>query len=302
MIEAVSRYIDQRNSLGYKDVDLRRDLLSFAHYSVDQAAAHLRQDHALAWVELKRDRSDRSRRRLLASIRRLGLFLQAEDPRHEILSEEYTRPRCRYPRPIPYIFTDAELRGIIHALAGLRRSHPYDPLTYKHLVGLIAVTGVRVGEARSLRRSDLNGTEMLVRMGKFGKDRIVHIDPTTVNALQLYLQQRPYEWDSDKLFVVSGNKPPSKSAISATFRACTNKLNLFSRNGSGLPRVHDLRHSFASRALALCGSNREAVSNQIISLSAYLGHVSLASTYWYLEISTETKETMAQAMEAVFHV
>jgi integrase/recombinase XerD len=72
-----------------------------------------------------------------------------------------------------------------------------------------------------------------------------------------------------------------------------------SRNGSRLPRIHDLRHTFAVRSLASCGSDRKLISNHMVALSTYLGHVSAASTYWYLEISTETKESMALAIEEV---
>jgi integrase/recombinase XerD len=79
-------------------------------------------------------------------------------------------------------------------------------------------------------------------------------------------------------------------------------MGLFGRNGSGLPRVHDLRHTFAVRSLASCAPDKGAISNHIIALSTYLGHVSLDSTYWYLEISTETKELMVLAMEEVFDV
>jgi len=302
MMDAVVRYLYQRQSLGYKDTDLSRDLISFAKFSADHGLDYITIDNAIAWVDGRNCRSDASRRFLLSCVRRLGLYLLTEDDRHEILSEEYTRSPRRHRRPIPFIYSDLEVRQLIKLLSEYRSPHLYDSTTYEHVIGLIAVTGLRISEAIGLSRFDLCGTELFVRKGKFGKDRVVHLDLTTVSALEYYLSRRPKHLKSTGLFVTHKDRAPTKHAIQSAFRACANQMGLYSRNGSGLPRVHDLRHTFAVRSLASCPPDKEAVSNHIIALSTYLGHVSLASTYWYLEIGTETKESMALAMEEVFNV
>ena len=299
MIEAVQRYLELRKALGYRDLDISRDLPAFARFAARRGAAHLRDVDAIAWVSQGGAHSRRYE--LLASIRRLGLYLHAEDERHEVLAEEHTRSFRHTKRPPPYIYTDTEIRQILQELGALNLVHAYDAATYKHIVGLIAATGLRMNEARSIRIEDFTKDEIVIRKGKFGKDRIIHLHKSTSTALKSYLLDRPKGLNQDRLFVIHNNRTPSGHSIGTMFRRCTNRLNLTGRNGSGLPRIHDLRHTFAVRSLAACGSDRKTISNHMVALSTYMGHVSVASTYWYLEISTETKESMALAIEEVLN-
>ncbi len=299
MIQATDHYLQLRGLLGYKDTDLRRDLRDFAAFASAHGSQHLRTVDALAWADLKGQKARRYT--LLAAIRRLGVFLAAEDNQHEVIAEEYTRPCRRRRRPAPYIYTESEIRDILGELGALPLAHPYDAATYKHLVGLIAATGLRLSEARNLWTSDLRGPEVHVRKGKFGKDRIVHVHSSTAEALQSYIVNRPPNLTTEKLFVIHNGRTPSDHSIGSMFRRCTSRLGMTGRTGTGLPRIHDLRHTFAVRSLASCSSDRAAISNHMVALSTYLGHVSVASTYWYLEISAETKEAMALAMEEVLH-
>lgn len=299
MIQATEHYLQLRGMLGYKDTDLRRDLRDFAAFASAHGSQHLRTEDALAWADLRGQKARRYT--LLAAIRRLGVFLAAEDSQHEVIAEEYTRSCKRRRRPPPYIYTDSEIRDILEELGALPLAHRYDAATYKHLVGLIAATGLRVNEARNLWISDLRGLEVHVRKGKFGKDRIVHVHSSTAEALKSYIARRPLNLTTEKLFVINNGRTPSDHSIDAMFRRCTNRLGMIGKLGTGLPRIHDLRHTFAVRSLATCSSDRAAISNHMVALSTYLGHVSVASTYWYLEISAETKEAMALAMEEVLH-
>ena len=295
MTEAIERYLLLRKHLGYKDADLWRDLRAFGKFAADRGALYLRNEDVLAWI---RQRKLLARRQeLIASFRRLGLFLRAEDASHEVLGAEHISSTRRSGRPMPFIYTSDEIRRILAELASLPLPHAYDAATYKHIVGLIAATGLRINEARNILTQDFGKNEIFIRRGKFGKDRIVHIHSSTDSALRKYLAERPSKLRTDNLFVLSNNNVPSKCAIQVNFRKCTNGMKLVGRNGSSLPRIHDLRHTFAVRSLANCGLDRNEISNHMVALSTYMGHVSIASTYWYLEITTETKETMALAIE-----
>ncbi|MBB5730920.1 tyrosine-type recombinase/integrase [Sphingomonas prati] len=299
MIEPTDRYLKLRALLGYQDADLGRDLEDFAKFAAARGSSYLRAVDADAWVSQK----SRSRRQyeLLASVRRLGLFLHAEDNRHEVLLEDYTRPYRRPKRPIPYIYTEQEIRLLLSELGNMSFVNPYDAQTYKHMVGLIAATGLRLSEAQNILASDLQGTTILIRNSKFGKSRTVHIHQSTLDALCRYKHSRPVGLQHDNLFVIHNNRTPSQHSVDSMFRKCTIKLELNSRNGSKLPRIHDLRHTFAVRSLASCDTNRESISRHMIALSTYLGHVSIASTYWYLELAMDTKEMMAVAIEEVLY-
>ncbi|WBO22504.1 tyrosine-type recombinase/integrase [Sphingomonas abietis] len=295
MSPAVERYLQYRRLLGYKDTDLWRDLTAFAKFANCRGASHLRNVDVLAWIDGKSVRS--TQYEIASSLRRLGLFLHAEDNDHEVLDEEYVRSCQRPKRSIPYIYTYGEIKAVLGALRSYPLDHAYDAATYEHLIGLIAVTGLRLNEARTVSTSDFSGTEILIRRGKFGKDRIIYLHESTGNALRQYLHDRPLHLPREHLFVIHTGRMPSLSSIQTKFRKCVDDLHLPNRKGGGRPRIHDLRHTFATRSLAACGSDREVISNHILALSTYLGHVSITSTYWYLEISTETKEEMALAIE-----
>jgi integrase/recombinase XerD len=295
MIEETHRYLKLRRLLGYVDSDLGRDLESFARFAASRGSTHLSTDDALAWV-LIRFKPQR-KYDLLAAIRRLGLFLNAEDSRHEVLAEEYTRQFRRSKRPTPYIYTIEEIKLILYELGTLPLLHPYDAATYKHMIGLIAATGLRLSDAQNILTADLDGSAVMINKTKFGKSRLVYLHESTQVALRQYLGMRPANLRKDRLFVIHNDRTPSQHSIDSMFRKCTVKLGLHTRNGSNLPRIHDLRHTFAVMSLAGCLSDRKSVSRHMVALSAYLGHVSIASTYWYLELTMENKKDMALSIE-----
>lgn len=298
MIKAIERYLLMRKNLGYVDADLPRELRAFATFAAKRGALFIRVDDALAWVE------DRGRYRfeLLACVKRLGRYLRAEDVRHEIVPDIYTQPPPRSGRRVPFIYSDEEVRAVMAGFRRLSFPHPYDAATYEHLIGLIAVTGLRVSEAIGLGGEDLRSDSILVSNGKFGKDRRVYIDRTTQLAMNRYLRARPPEFDSLDLFVIHTNRAPSKSTVEAKFRRCTNLLGMTGRPNTGLPCIHDLRHTFVVRSLANCPLHRREVSKHAVALSTYLGHVSLESTYWYCDVTPDTKMLMAQTMEDMINV
>lgn len=299
MIKETDRYLKLRELLGYVDSDLGRDLESFARFAAARGSTHLSTDDALEWVLL---RSKLQRKYdLLAAIRRLGLFLHAEDSRHQVIAEGYTRRFRRPKRPTPYIYTTNEIELILSELGSLPLLHSYDAATYKHIVGLIAATGLRLSEAQNILTSDIDGLAISINNTKFGKSRLVYIHDSTRDALQKYLDIRPSHLRRDRLFVIHNDRTPSQHSIEAMFRKCTGKLGLYTRNGSNLPRIHDLRHTFAVLSLSGCASDRKSISRHMIALCAYLGHVSIASTYWYLELTMENKKDMAFSIEEVLH-
>lgn len=299
MIEATRRYLELRGLLGYVDADLGRDLEKFAHFAAERGSTHLRTDDALAWV-LIRSKLNR-KHELLAAIRRLGLFLKAEDIRHQVLAEEYTCQPRRPKRPTPYIYTNEEIRLILYELGSLPLLHPYDAATYKHIIGLIAATGLRLSEAQNILTADFKGNTVSIKNTKFRKSRIVHLHDSTCMALKEYLRARPSYLRRDRLFVIHNDCTPSQHSIGKMFRKCTIKLGLHTRSGSNLPRIHDLRHTFAVMSLAGCVSDGKSVSRHMVALSTFLGHVSIASTYWYLELTMENKKSMALSIEGVLH-
>ncbi len=294
MIEAVEGYLEMRRLLRYKDVDLTRDLRRFARQAEVEGYRFLDNGFVRRWISTTRGRFHKAV--LAYNIRHLGQYLHAEDERHEIIPAFFGKPRQSGTK-LPYIYEPEEIAAIMDRLAHAPLRNHWDARTYSTVVGLLAATGMRLGEALALDLEDLRTDHVLVTHGKFGKRRMVFIDHTTSAALRSYVRDRPSVVPGNAVFVTAARKRVRRMAMETKFRAATDALGYKDTHGTGLPRLHDLRHTFAVRSLAACEFDGKAVSAHVVALSVHLGHVSLKSTFWYLRSTFEMKERVAQAME-----
>jgi integrase len=160
------------------------------------------------------------------------------------------------------------------------------------LFGLLAATGIRVGEALALDRADIDWEMglLVIRRGKFGKARVVPIHNSTTGRLQRYEAERDrvHQTPRTPAFFVSesGGRLPYRT-VSAMFRKVRESLHIRPPAGSRYPRLHDLRHRFAVTTLIRWYRNGEDVGRRSPVLSTYLGHTSPAHTYWYLSAVPE---------------
>ena len=292
------RYIALRRSLGYKLRKVARHLQSFAAFATDRGETHVRAATATAWAATAPTLRVRARR--FAEVTRFARFLQAEDAAHEVPT---VNPfAVRETRPMPYIYTQDEIARILDAAGKLRRQKP-NPLRrqlYVMLFGLIAATGLRVSEALALRLDDvLPGGVLRIRETKFGKSRLVPLHESVVEALNRYLdERRSLAGTSDLLFPSTKQKELQPGIVNYTFR-CIMKRADIAPNRPRTPRIHDLRHTFATRVLEQYGAGRGAVARHFVALSTYLGHGDIQQTYWYLEATPELMAGIAAAAEAL---
>jgi len=293
----VDRYIALRRTLGYKLVKPERYLRAFARHADARGDGHIRSAMVLAWVAAAgRTRAARSERlRVLVHFAR---FLHAEDTRHEVPSADiYSVPKTR---PTPYIYKPDEIARILDAAGELRwqRPNPLRRELYVTLFGLIAATGLRVSEAIALHLDDVRPDGVLhIRETKFCKSRLVPLHPTVVEALGLYLAKRKRLAGScEHLFPSVQLRALCPSTVNYTFRCLLQRANV-APGRIRRPRIHDLRHTFATRALEQCGANRGEVGRHFVALSTYLGHVDIRNTYWYLQATPEMMTDIAAAAE-----
>jgi integrase/recombinase XerD len=215
------------------------------------------------------------------------------DPRNEVPPKALIPGRYRRTRP--YIYSEQEIVLIMKEAARLPSPNGIRALTFATLFGLIAVTGLRVSEAIALDNSDVdleNGV-LTVRRGKSGKTRIVPISETTAERLIAYAAERDRLLGrTPKPFFVSdtGNRPDDCSAR-YNFATVCQRIGLrapqkFNKHGRG-PRIHDLRHTFAARAMVKWYRSGKDPEREMIKLSTYLGHTEPAHTYWYIEAVPE---------------
>jgi len=223
----------------------------------------------------------------LGLVRAFAKYLHTLDPRHEIPLPQLL-PHRRM-RAAPYVYEPAEITALLRAAEVL--SSPLRVATYRTLIGLLAVTGLRTGEAIRLDRTDVDLRRglLLIRKTKFGKTRQVPLHATTVAALARYarLRDRLAPRRRAPSFLVSTvGRRLIYNNVHETFLRLVYAAGIAERRPRR-PRIHDLRHTFAVQTVVGWHRAGVDVERQLPLLATYLGHVSVASTYWYLSAVPE---------------
>ncbi len=298
LTQAIERYLAVRRAAGFAMTVDAGLLRNYARFAAGRTESHVRQQSAVAWAAQAPSPHQRERR--LGIVRRFATHARAEDAVHErIPSQVFASRRTR---PFPYLFSDRELEQLLDATARLRPRGSLRPLTYFTLFGLLAVTGLRVSEALRLGVDDITEDGLLVRQTKFRKSRLVPIHETTTTALDSYLTQRHSVSRSAHVFVATTGRPITYPMINGTFHYLLRSVDLQTpmRGRARAPRIHDLRHRFAVRALesVAAAGDRHSIAQQILALSTYLGHAHVADTYWYLHATPRLMRHIADACAA----
>jgi integrase len=295
----IEGYIALRQAMGFKfftTAGILRDYGTFAHARND---VHVRWRTAVAWAQRAPTHGGSVRR--LACINQLSIFLRAEDTGHELIPKHLRRPRSRS-RLMPHIFSPVEIATILASAAEIGVAGAFRSHTLVTLYGLLAATGLRVAEALRLRLRDFRDDTLIIRETKFQKTRQIPLHSTTVSVLKRYIaRRRKVVAHTDHIFVsaVSGRVVKYWTAWK-TFRGICLRAGIGLRSPSGrMPRIHDLRHTFAVRALERCPAGRNAVERHMAALSAYLGHSDPRHTFWYLHRTPQLLRDVARACERV---
>lgn len=295
---ALADYLQLRRALGFALERPASLLASFVAFADAEGAGYVTTGLALSWAAQPAgaDRSWHGAR--LSVVRQFARYLQAIDPRTEIPPAGMLPGRSR--RAEPYLYSAAEITALMTAASAIRA--PLRAATYQALIGLLAVTGMRVGEAISADRrdADLAGGIITVRQGKFGKSRQVPLHPSTVTALDAYARMRDESIPrpgTPAFFVSLAGTRLIYSNVHSTCRRLVRAAGLQPRSARCRPRIHDLRHSFAVTTLISWYRDGGDVAARLPLLSAYLGHAEPASTYWYLEAAAELLTLAAARLE-----
>jgi integrase len=296
----VHEYLAYRRQLGFKLRSTGDELVLFARYldSIGHSGP-LKNDIAIEWARSARGASRQYWATRLAAVRAFASHLYGIDPANEV-PPTHALGR-RFTRPNPHIYTPAEIRELLGATRHLKPIDKLPPYTYRIFFGLLAVTGMRCGEALRLRRHhvDLKSGRLFIENAKLGKSRVLPLHPSTIAALGEYAARRdshfPHGVKSDAFFLSRRATELTYQRVTCTFREVRRTLGWTRR--WPLPRVHDLRHTFAVRNLIRWCEAGEDVDNKIAALTTCLGHVHVTSTYWYF---TAVPELMAIAGQRFF--
>lgn len=295
MMAAVNAYLTLRRAAGFDMANAGFLLASYASFAAECNEVHVSAETALAWA--KRGPSVAQRDARLKTVCRFAHYIRMEDRRHALPPANYFGWRKR--RRLPYIYSEAELACLVDAAGQLGPSRSLRPHTYSTLLGLLAATGLRVSEALELRFSDITADGLLVRETKFKKTRLVPLHDTAVTNLNRYLDRRcKLGAGDDHVFIGDHGRSLPYSAVHSTFKTVLKKAHLWPPAGGRRPHLHDMRHTFAVKALQSCRAGRSRIGEHMVALSTYLGHVNIYSTYWYLQATPELLLDIADIGEA----
>jgi integrase len=297
LTHAIDQYIALRRSVGFKLGEEAPMLRSYAQFASDRGDTHVRTHRALEWAALAPSPRQRGTRlRVVIAFARHAL---AEDAGHDLPPNGvFTRSGGR-PRRSPYIYRVDEIQDLLNAAAKLGPAGSLRPRTYYTLFGLLACTGLRVSEALALRLDDFSDGRLIVRRTKFGKSRWVPLHPTSVAAVSDYIRRRPQVRPADDhVFVSTYGRPLRYKYVLQTFLTLV-AGTIGAATGLRRPTIHALRHTFAVRALESSPNGRDHVGWHIRALSTYLGHSSVACTYWYLRATPHLMHDLADLCQPV---
>lgn len=294
----VEEYLRLRRALGFTLVEAGHLLPQFAAFCDAAGADTITVELAVAWARLPEGVQAIQWAHRLGAVRGFARWLASIDPATQIPPSGVFAAHQQ--RHTPYVYSPDEIAALMRAATQLRC--PLRAATYQALLGLLGCSGLRLGEAISASRVDVDLDDgiITVRHAKFGRERLVPLHPSAVGALRGYTAERGRLCPApacDAFFVSTGGVRLTLQAVDHTFTKLTVAAGL--RTDTATPRVHDLRHSVAVRTLIDWYRNRDAngddedIAARLPLLSTLLGHVDSASTYWYLTAVPELMQLAA---------
>jgi integrase/recombinase XerD len=294
MKDAVAAYLALRRAAGFEMASAEYLLDSFATFATGRNEAHVRTETVLEWAVHGPSVAQRDAR--LKAICRFARHVRVEDDRHELPPANYFGHRKT--RRMPYIYSSNEISRLLEAAGRLGPRGTMRAQTYATLIALLASTGLRISEALGLKFIDITDDGLLIRETKFRKTRLVPLHDTAAEGLQRYLIRRQKAGvGDDHVFVGRRGLALPYSAVQCTFGTVLKAAGICTPPRCNRPRLHDLRHSFAVRALQASPTGRGRAGQHMVALATYLGHVNIYATYWYLEATADLLSDIAGAGE-----
>ncbi|MGA2925857.1 MAG: tyrosine-type recombinase/integrase [Solirubrobacteraceae bacterium] len=292
-------YLRLRRQLGYQlklDGQLLGDFVGFLERA---GATRMMTELALEWATLPVDARPHRWRQRLGIVRGFARYVVAIDPSSEVPSSDLLP--ARPVRVAPHVYCEAETVALMSAARAL--SPPLRAATFQTLIGLLAVTGVRLGEALSLDRHDVDLKSGTLHVhAKAGKQREVPVHDSTTAALGKYARLRDRQCpkpSTPAFFVSTRGRRLTAPEVHYTFPRLIRQVGIEGRGPRVTPRPHDFRHAYAVRTLLDWHHAGLEVDRKLPLLSTYLGHRDPADTQWYLQAVPELLALVAERLDGI---
>jgi integrase len=298
--KALRDYATLRRSLGFKFREQEQILKYFVSFMNERGARCITTRLALEWaVQPTQAKPSRWAQRL-SYVRGFARYLQAEHPDTEIPATQLIP--ARFERAKPHLYTQEEIARLMSAARALSPGNKLPGLSYHCLFGLLAVTGLRIGEALVLTHEDVDLEEgiLTIREAKFGKSRLVPLHRSTQHMLRCYARRRDAllgEPRSPYFLVAQEGGRLWGPTVRVTFYELSRQIGLRGPTDRSGPRLHDFRHRFAVETLLRWYRAGQDIEVHLPALSTYLGHTNIHDTYWYLSACPELMSAAAQRLE-----
>ena len=301
--KTLDEYLAVRRALGF---ELRKPsvaLKNFVSFLEEKGASYITTELALEWAMQPKDAQPATWGAKLSMVRCFARYHRALDQRTEVPPDRLLPQR--FVRKTPYIYSDDEITRLVNAAKKLPSPVGLRPWTYSTLLGLLAVTGMRISEALALNCDDVDLTKgvVTIQQTKFRKCRLVPVHPSTKRALRSYLRRRDGVHRRPKcpsFFVSDRGTQLTQSTVRWTFVKLSRQIGLrepAKSLGHG-PRIHDFRHRVAVRILIDWYRAGVDVERNLPKLATYLGHAKVTDTYWYLSATPELLQLAAKRLQS----
>jgi integrase/recombinase XerD len=296
----LQRYLELRHRLGFKLRQASCQLPQFVRFAQEAKATLVTTKLALQWATQSTGCQPAQWTARLGLVRRFAEYLRAVEPRTEIPPQGLLSHR--YHRKNPYFYSDREVAQLIQAAQNIPSPKGLRASTYSTLFGLLAVTGMRLGEAIGLDRQDVDLDQGLlrVRQTKFNKSRWVPVHATTCQRLQHYQGARdricPHPKSPSFLLSEQDTRLTGWSAR-YWFIRLSHQMGLRQPTDHHGPRLHDLRHRFVIQTLRHWYRTDQDVEAHLPELTTYLGHGHVRDTYWYISATPELLRLATERLE-----
>ena len=306
-MDRLEQYIADRRRYGGDYTAVERILRPFATFADAEGAEWITVDLFLQWKDRFGTARTTSWSHRLSLLRGFTAWLKVSDPRTEVPPIGLIRKRGQ--RPAPYIYSDDEIVRIVTEAAKLRSPRGLQGKTHAMLFGLLAVTGLRLGEALGLddRDVDLDAAVLHIRSAKNGKSRFVPVADCTACRLTDYRAERNRILGTAPVAFFTGEhgKRLAISTVQHNFIRIRQAIGLqkdqigkrVSRCG---PRIHDLRHTMATKTIIDWFRQGHDPDREMYKLSTYLGHTHPGGTYWYIEAVPQLLQLASERAERSF--
>jgi len=294
--QALDDYLAIRRQLGYQLKSSGRLLAGFVRFAEQTGARTITTELAVAWARQPQGVAPIRWSQRLGMVRGFACYLATIDPDTEIPAADLLCARQQ--RVAPYVYSPGEIEALMNAAGDLWP--PVRAATMRTAIGLLAASGMRIGEMLALNDADLDiEAGGITATGKWGKQRQVPLHPTTVQALCAYQQTRDQYRPvrpTEALLITRHGDRLTKGAFLKAFRALIT-VGLEGAGERDRPRPHDIRHAFAVRTLINWYHAGVDVRRELPKLSTYLGHVAPESTFWYLQAVPELLQLAARDLD-----